>query len=112
MISGDDNTKIGLGWVYTPKMEYKIKELVPSLQINYSKLKEKLPDGVIFKDSRYKATGDLLKDLKYLKESFIVELIIDLEYEWLKFEKKHKYNYYEEVDKYNKRVKKQKTKKK
>lgn len=109
MISGD-GSKIGLGWIYTPQMESKIKELVPSLQKNYLILKEKLPNGVIFKDSSYKPTGDLFKDLKYLKESFIIELIIDLEYEWKKFEKKYKHNYYEEDEKYNKRIKKQKIK--
>jgi hypothetical protein len=40
---------------------------------------------VIFRSSSYKDTGDLLKDLKHLKESFLIDLIIEYEYEWKNF---------------------------
>lgn len=80
----------GLKWIYTPDMERKLKTLIPNLQGIYNNKFNELEKHTIFGSSTYKGTGDLLQDLKYLKESFLIDLIVEYEHEWKDFSRKFK----------------------
>ena len=80
----------GLKWIYTPDMDKKIKSLIPNLQGIYNNKFNDLEKHAIFGSSSYKGTGDLLKDMKYLKESFLIDLIIEYEHEWKEFSRHFK----------------------
>ena len=76
----------GSEWLFKPEMESKIKELVPSLNTTYKNLLSTEKTSRVFKDSSYKATNNILKDLKHLQEHFIIELLIRFEDRWKSFE--------------------------
>jgi hypothetical protein len=76
----------GSEWLFKPEMESKIKDLVPSLNTTYKNLLSTEKTSRVFKDSSYKATNNILKDLKHLQEHFIIELLIRFEDRWKSFE--------------------------
>ena len=84
-----------LKWIYKPGFENRIKEIVPNLQSSYKQLLSTSTSSKIFTTSSYKATGDLLKDIKYLKETVLIDLIVGFEGEWYQFESEYSYRPYE-----------------
>ena len=97
MINGNGKNQKGIGWLFKPEMESRIKEMVPRLNTVYKSLLSSEKASRVFKDSSrktsflqkdpsYKATYDILKDLKHMKEHFIVELFMMFEEQWKNFE--------------------------
>jgi hypothetical protein len=86
MINGNGKNQQGIGWLFKSEMESKIKELVPSLNVTYKHLLSTEKTTRVFKDSSYKATYNVLKDLKHMQEHFIIELFMRFEDRWKSFE--------------------------